>query len=99
MKKIFSLLPVVVLTFWGHVAGQSAPAADRGLAREILEELVEIPTTQTDGTVRAAQAIAARLFNAGFPKEDVQIITLRCERRQRCRAPSRADPGAPEAFC
>ena len=68
------MLPVVVLTFWGYVAGQPAPSADSGLAREILEELVEIPTTQSDGTVRAAQAIAARLFNAGFPKEDVHII-------------------------
>ncbi len=75
MKKILSLLPVIVLTLGGHVAGQSAPSADRGLAREILEELVEIPTTQTDGTVRAAQAIAARLFNAGFAKEDVHIIS------------------------
>jgi acetylornithine deacetylase/succinyl-diaminopimelate desuccinylase-like protein len=78
MRKIvpvLSLLPVAVLAFWGHAAAQPAPAADRALAREILEELVEIPTTQADGTTRAAQAIAARLVAAGFPKQDVNIIT------------------------
>src|SRR5688572_10955404 len=56
-------------------AAQPAPSADRALAREILEELVEIPTTEPDGTTRAAQTIATRLLTAGFPKEDVQIIT------------------------
>jgi acetylornithine deacetylase/succinyl-diaminopimelate desuccinylase-like protein len=75
MKRIFSVLPVLVLTFWGHAAGQPEPLADRALAREILNELIEIPTTQADGTTRAAQAIAVRLLNAGFPKEDVQVIT------------------------
>jgi acetylornithine deacetylase/succinyl-diaminopimelate desuccinylase-like protein len=61
--------------FSASAAAQPAPAADRALAREILEELVEIPTTQEDGTARAAQAIAARLLAAGFPKEDIHIIT------------------------
>ena len=65
----------MLLTLCGHAAAQPAPVADRALAREILEELVEIPTTQADGTTRAAQAIAARLFAAGFPKDDVHIIT------------------------
>jgi acetylornithine deacetylase/succinyl-diaminopimelate desuccinylase-like protein len=74
MKKVLSALPVVVLALCGHAAAQPAPVADRALAREILEELVEIPTTQAEGTTRAAQAIAARLFAAGFPKDDVQII-------------------------
>jgi acetylornithine deacetylase/succinyl-diaminopimelate desuccinylase-like protein len=60
----------------GSVARAQQPvAADRSLAREILEELVEIPTTQADGTARAAEAIAGRLLAAGFPKQDVHIIT------------------------
>ena len=63
-------------------AQPQAPAADRALAREILEELIEIPTTQADGTARAAQAITARLVAAGFPKEDVRIISHRRERRK-----------------
>src|SRR5688572_30066144 len=75
MKMALSALPVVVLTLCWHAAAQPAPVADRALAREILEELVEIPTTEADGTTRAAQTIVARLLTAGFPKEDVQIIT------------------------
>ncbi|MEO5739694.1 MAG: M20/M25/M40 family metallo-hydrolase [Vicinamibacterales bacterium] len=69
-------LSVFILGFMlcGHAAAQQAPVADKALAREILEELVEIPSTQADGTTRAAQAIATRLFSAGFPREDVQII-------------------------
>lgn len=56
------------------VSAQQPTGVDRTLAREILEELVEIPTTQADGTARAAQAIAARLLGAGFPKQDVHVI-------------------------
>ena len=60
--------------FCRPAAAQPPPAADRVLAREILEELVEIPTTQADGTARAAQVTAARLVAAGFPQGDVHII-------------------------
>ena len=50
------------------------PAADRTLAREIFEALVEMQTTGVEGTARAAQMLAARLVAAGFPKEDVQVL-------------------------
>ena len=75
MKKLLSWFTVVGVACCGQAAAQPAPSADRALAREILEELVEIPTTQADGTARAAQAIATRLLAAGVPKEDVHIIT------------------------
>jgi acetylornithine deacetylase/succinyl-diaminopimelate desuccinylase-like protein len=65
---------IIVLLCSGSVAAQPAPAADRVLAREILEELIEIPTTEAEGTSRAAEAIVTRLVAAGFPKEDVQIV-------------------------
>ena len=42
--------------------------------REIFEELVEIPSTETEGTARAAQMLAGRLTAAGFLKEDVQVL-------------------------
>ena len=64
----------VVLALCG-AAAQQPPVADRALAREILKELVEIPTTPAEGTMRAAQAVTARLVKAGFPKDDVRIIT------------------------
>lgn len=45
------------------------------LAREILEELVEIDTTHSVGdTVIAAQRMADRLLAAGFPPQDVKVI-------------------------
>ena len=53
---------------------QVAPAGDRALAREILEELVEIPTTAAEGTARAAEALAARLRTAGFSDADVRVL-------------------------
>jgi acetylornithine deacetylase/succinyl-diaminopimelate desuccinylase-like protein len=52
----------------------AAPEYDR-LAREILEELVEIDTTDEHGeTTRAAEAMAARLRSAGFPADDVAVL-------------------------
>jgi acetylornithine deacetylase/succinyl-diaminopimelate desuccinylase-like protein len=58
-----------------HAGAQSPlPAAERALAREILKELVEMPTTEADGTARAAEAMATRLAAAGFPSEDVRIL-------------------------
>jgi acetylornithine deacetylase/succinyl-diaminopimelate desuccinylase-like protein len=74
MKPRFLLFAVVVASLCGHAAAQPAPTADRALAREILKELVEIETTEDQGTARAAQAIAARLIAAGFSQDDVQVI-------------------------
>ena len=55
-----------------------APAA-RDLALEILEELVAIDTSPGGGpgqTRRAAEAMAARLVDAGLPREDVAVLGL-----------------------
>ncbi|MFN2421582.1 MAG: M20/M25/M40 family metallo-hydrolase [Gemmatimonadota bacterium] len=55
---------------------QSAPsAADSSLAREIFEELVEIPSVSgTVETTRAARTMADRLINVGFPAQDVHVV-------------------------
>ena len=59
----------------GQVSAQTLPASERPLAREILRELVEIPTTATEAaTPRAARAMADRLFAAGVPAGDVQVL-------------------------
>jgi len=55
-------------------ARQRSPAEYEVLAREIFKELIEINTTQSGSTTRAAEAIAARLEAAGFPKDDVRIL-------------------------
>ncbi len=45
------------------------------LAREILDELVELNTTDSSGdTTKAAEAMAARLRAAGFPEQDVRVL-------------------------
>lgn len=48
---------------------------ERQLARDILQQLVEIDTTDSTGNVtKAAEAVAARLRAAGFAAADVQIV-------------------------
>jgi acetylornithine deacetylase/succinyl-diaminopimelate desuccinylase-like protein len=53
-----------------------APGPDLQLFREIYRELVEINTTDSAGdTVRAAEAMAARLRAAGLPDTDIQVLS------------------------
>ena len=47
----------------------------RKLSREIFKQLIEINTSHSVGsTTTAAEAMAARLREAGFPAEDVQVL-------------------------
>jgi acetylornithine deacetylase/succinyl-diaminopimelate desuccinylase-like protein len=49
--------------------------ATRQLSRDIFRELIEINTTDSVGsTTRAAEAMAKRLKDAGFPAADVQVL-------------------------
>jgi acetylornithine deacetylase/succinyl-diaminopimelate desuccinylase-like protein len=54
------------------------PAADdtnRQLARDIFQQLIEINTTDSVGsTTVAAEAMAKRLLDAGFPASDVKVL-------------------------
>ena len=53
-----------------------APALDQQLFRAIYQELVEINTTDSVGdTVKAAEAMAARLRAAGFPDADLHVLS------------------------
>jgi acetylornithine deacetylase/succinyl-diaminopimelate desuccinylase-like protein len=55
-------------------AQNTSPPEYQALAKELLRELVEINTTQSTGnTTRAAEAMAARLREAGFPAGDVFV--------------------------
>jgi acetylornithine deacetylase/succinyl-diaminopimelate desuccinylase-like protein len=63
--------------FWG--AGGDLPAqtndATRKLSIEIFRQLIEINTTDSVGsTTTAAQAMAKRLLDAGFPGSDVEVL-------------------------
>src|SRR5262249_14357813 len=56
-------------------AQPATPAPHQRLLREIYQELVEINTTDSVGdNTKAAEAMARRLFAAGFPTADVQVL-------------------------
>ncbi len=56
-------------------AGTVSPDADRQLVRAIYQELVGTNTSYSSGqTTPAAEAMARRLLDAGFPKEDVVVL-------------------------
>ncbi len=70
MRKLLSLILALTCT---TVAGQTNPT--QKLARDILAELVAIPSTESGvGSTPAAEAAAKRLLAAGFPAADVQVI-------------------------
>ena len=51
------------------------PPADRTLARDVFQQLIETNTTHSSGsTGAAADAMRQRLLQAGFPAEDVQVV-------------------------
>jgi acetylornithine deacetylase/succinyl-diaminopimelate desuccinylase-like protein len=54
-------------------SAQDRSAYDR-LARDIYEQLVNINTSPAAGTTRAAEAMAQRLLDAGFPATDVRVL-------------------------
>lgn len=55
--------------------GQAALAPHQQMARDFLQELIEIDTTDSQGdNTAAARAMAARLIAAGFPEEDVRVL-------------------------
>jgi acetylornithine deacetylase/succinyl-diaminopimelate desuccinylase-like protein len=55
--------------------GPTALDARQRLARQVYEQLIEINTVDSVGSVtKAAQAMAARFRAAGFPPKDVQVL-------------------------
>jgi acetylornithine deacetylase/succinyl-diaminopimelate desuccinylase-like protein len=59
----------------GPQAQPAALAPHQQLLREIYQELIEINTTNSVGdNTRAAEAMARRLLDAGFPATDVQVL-------------------------
>jgi acetylornithine deacetylase/succinyl-diaminopimelate desuccinylase-like protein len=55
--------------------GTYSPEPERQLAHAVYEELVDIDTSYSTGqTTPAAEAVARRLLEAGFPGEDVVVL-------------------------
>src|SRR5512143_996844 len=68
------LLPLMFVVA-GVPAGTVSPDPDRQLVRAIYQELVGINTSYSTGqTTPAAEAMARRLLEAGFPKDDVVVL-------------------------
>ena len=73
------LLAVLVALISLFIAGSSVFAQDNDatnkLARDIYKQLIEINTTDSVGsTTVAAEAMAQRLRDAGYPASDVQVL-------------------------
>src|SRR5580700_1042301 len=64
-----------LLLISGVLSGAAIDDATRQLSRDIFRELIEINTTDSVGnTTRAAEAMAKRLKDAGFPAADIQVL-------------------------
>ena len=83
MKHVFGAVCLVLalLSFVLPPAQAQAlaePGLDKGtkqLSRDIFQQLIEINTTDSVGsTTLAANAMAKRLLDAGFPAADVQVL-------------------------
>jgi acetylornithine deacetylase/succinyl-diaminopimelate desuccinylase-like protein len=62
-----------IQTSWS--AATQSNAVTRAMAHDIFKQLIEINTTDSIGsTTVAAQAMAQRLLDAGFPKTDVVVL-------------------------
>ena len=77
MRVSLAAVSVLALCAAGiSVRAQTSLAPERAMAREVFQQLIEIPTTQADkATPKAAQAMADRLIAAGFPRDDVHVLT------------------------
>jgi len=72
MKRI--LLFILFSTVAAAAPSQDKNSENQVLARDIFKELIEINTTATYGSTKAAEAMAGRLKTAGFPDSDIQVI-------------------------
>ena len=71
-RKLAGAAALVLLS---HLDAAQPDAATRALARDIFQQLIEINTTDSVGsTTVAAQAMAKRLLDAGFPAADVKVL-------------------------
>src|SRR5580658_10623424 len=69
------LAGIGALVLFSQLSVAQPDAATRQLAHEIFQQLIEINTTDSVGsTTVAADAMAKRLLDAGFPASDVVVL-------------------------
>src|SRR5277367_5812108 len=78
MGPVLCLTSCVVLAVSIHAQQPSSASTDeatRKMAVEIFKQLIEINTTDSVGSVTAAaEAMAKRFRDAGFPDSDIQVL-------------------------
>jgi len=75
MKLAISLTAAFLLCFGGGALRAQTDDASKQLARDIFKQLIEINTTDSIGsTTAAAEAMAQRLRDAGFPASDAEVL-------------------------
>ena len=75
MKTRMTALVFLLFAPVAFVSPAGAQDDVRRLARDILQQLIEIDTTEATGnTTTAARAMAVRLKEAGLPGEDIQLL-------------------------
>ena len=73
--RIRPVLLASLLCLAGPARLNAQSAADRALQRDLLRQLIEINTSDSAGRTReAAEAMARRLTDAGFPAADVRVL-------------------------
>ena len=71
----WTAVPMTLFLLLTPLPSASLDDPARQLSRDILQQLIEINTTDSVGsTTVAAQAMAKRLLDAGFPAADVQVL-------------------------
>jgi acetylornithine deacetylase/succinyl-diaminopimelate desuccinylase-like protein len=93
----FAAVSALLLSGIRSTLAQSAtalPEQDRALAREILKQLIETNTQDSDGSVTAAaEKMRQRLLDAGFPADDL-VLAGPNDRKQNLVAIYRGKPGS-----
>jgi len=73
-KSLTGAAALLLLSF-GPPAGAAELTEFQQLAKDLLQELIEINTTDSVGdNTAAAEAMAAHLRSAGYPAEDVRVV-------------------------
>lgn len=69
------LVAMACAAFTGIAGAASADEDSRALARSIFRQLIEIDTSESGlGSTPAAEAMAQRMRDAGFPDGDIQVL-------------------------